>query len=78
LAFFHQLTNAIVPFYYLIGSLQTIKSISTNKPIVTLLPTSWVVFMGMLFELLADLRRWKSDKRENKRDVVCTKVDSKS
>ena len=31
--------------------------------------------MGMLFELLADLRRWKSDKKINKHDVLCTKLD---
>ena len=37
----------------------------TNDPTVSLIPTLWVIAMGMIFELIADLRRWNSDRKGN-------------
>ena len=30
-----------------------------------MVPTIWVIFMGMVFEAICDLRRWQSDRKGN-------------
>lgn len=65
LALFQQLKNAVNIFFIVNGILQCIPSISTNNPLVSLIPVSWVILIGMLFEGLADYKRWKQDNRVN-------------
>jgi hypothetical protein len=40
-------------------------SISTNSPLASFVPTLFVIFMGILFEFIADIRRWMSDRKIN-------------
>lgn len=65
LALFQQLKNAVNIFFIVNGILQCIPSISTNNPLVSIIPVSWVILIGMLFEGLADYKRWKQDNRVN-------------
>lgn len=65
LSLFQQLKNVIVCFYLLNSLLQTFPAISTNSPLAGFIPTCWIILMGILFDLLADLRRWKTDKSVN-------------
>ena len=43
-----------------------IPSISTNTPLGTLIPVCEVIIVGIIFELVADLRRGANDKKFNK------------
>jgi hypothetical protein len=65
IALFQQLKNAVNIFFIVNGILQCIPSISTNNPLVSIIPVSWVIIIGMLFEGLADYKRWKQDNRVN-------------
>lgn len=60
-----QLKNVIHIFFLFNGFLQTIPSISTNSPLASWVPVFWTMSMGMIFELIADIRRWNSDKKVN-------------
>ena len=62
-------------FYLINAILQSFPSISTNTPLASILPLVFVVVLGMIRELVDDLKRWKSDRRTNKRKF--TKVISK-
>lgn len=48
----NQLTNAINDFFIINGILQYIPAISTNEPLVSIIPVAFVVFLGMLFEFI--------------------------
>ena len=65
LSLMHQLANVIHIFYLANAYLQSMPSISTNSFLATLIPISWVMLLGILFELISDLRRWQSDKIVN-------------
>jgi len=79
LSLFMQLKNFINCFFLVNGVLQSIPSISTNAPIWSFLPVGWVIFMGMVFEFIADFRRWKSDKRINNCKIIrCYKANDKT
>ena len=54
-------------FYVINAILQTIPSISTNSPVATIIPLAFVILLGMLREGLADIRRWREDRRTNAR-----------
>jgi P-type E1-E2 ATPase len=49
---------------------QSIPKISNNSPLASLVPLAFVVLLGMLRELLADLKRWREDRRTNARKYV--------
>jgi len=49
--------------------LQSIPAISTNSPLASFIPVGWVIIMGMVFELVSDLRRYSSDKETNNYEV---------
>ena len=53
-------------FYLANVILQFQPSISTNSPIASLIPLSFVIFIGMLREFLADLKRWGEDRKTNR------------
>ncbi len=61
---FARVTNI---FYLINGILQSIPSISNNDPLATFIPLAFVVFLGMLREGLADLKRWRADRLTNAR-----------
>jgi len=52
-------------FFIVNGMLQSIPAISTNSPLASFIPVGWVIIMGMVFELVSDLRRYSSDKETN-------------
>lgn len=60
-----QLTKVIVVFNLINVVLQAIPSISTNNPLASLIPTLFIIFMGILKELVNELKRLKNDKRVN-------------
>ena len=74
---FLQLKNVINVFFLFNGFLQTIPSISTNTPLASLVPVSFVMVMGMIFEAVADLIRWDNDKRVNNYKVKIVRKDRK-
>ena len=59
---FMKLTNC---FYLFTGILQTFKTIRTNSPFAIFIPLSFVVFLGVLLELLAECKRYSEDKKTN-------------
>jgi magnesium-transporting ATPase (P-type) len=61
---FVRVTNV---FYVINAILQTIPSIRTNSPLASIIPLAFVVLLGMLREGLADIRRWREDRRTNAR-----------
>jgi hypothetical protein len=65
ISLFLQCKNVIHIFFLFNGFLQTIPAISTNSPLASIVPVIWVMIMGMLFEMVADIRRWRSDTRVN-------------
>lgn len=46
--------------------MQTFPAISTNTPLASLIPVSYVIILGMALEAVADLRRWSNDRMTNK------------
>jgi uncharacterized membrane protein len=65
ISLFLQCKNVIHILYIFNGFLQSIPAISTNSPLASIVPVVWVMIMGMLFELVADIRRWRSDSKVN-------------
>jgi len=53
-------------FYLINVILQYQPSISTNSPLASLVPLVFVIFIGMLKELIADVKRWREDMKTNK------------
>jgi Phospholipid-translocating ATPase N-terminal len=64
-ALFIQFLNLTNVFYLANVILQFQPGISTNSPLASLIPLSFVIFVGMLKEFLADLKRWSADKKTN-------------
>lgn len=60
-----QLKNVINIFFLFNSYMQSVSQISTNSPFASLIPVSWIIAMGMMFDLIADLRRWMSDRQVN-------------
>lgn len=44
---------------------QCIPAVSTNSPIVIIIPLSFVIGMGILQELIGELKRYNDDKKTN-------------
>jgi hypothetical protein len=66
IALFIQCLNVTNLFYTVSVILQFQPSISVNSPLAPLIPLSFVVLLGLVKELLADLKRWKYDRNTNK------------
>jgi len=66
---FQQLKSVINSFFIVNGLLQSIPAISTNSPLASFIPVGWVIIMGMIFELVSDLRRYSSDKKVNNQEI---------
>jgi magnesium-transporting ATPase (P-type) len=81
-ALLNQLMNVVNLFFIVNGILQYIPAISTNSPLASLVPVGWVMLMGMLFELIEDVKRHNQDKKDNtikveKVSASGGKIDSK-
>lgn len=60
-----QFTRVVNVFYLFNGILQSIPSVSTNDAIVTFIPLSMIVLMGVLKEGFLEVEKWLSDKQVN-------------
>ena len=60
-----QFTKVVNCFYAVNTVLQSIPSISTNDPIYSVLVLITLIIIGMVKELLADMKRFKTDKLSN-------------
>lgn len=55
----------VIVFYLITGILQFFKKWQTNKPFVILVPTFFIIGLGIVKEALAEIKRYKEDKRFN-------------
>ena len=84
IALFLQYKKVVVCVYTFNTVMQSIKSISTNSPLISLIPVVFVILVGMSKELYLECKRYKDDKRINQtpcrilRGVDPNAVDSKS
>ena len=58
IVFLYQFTRVINCFYVFNAVLQSIPSISTNNPLATIIPLSFVISVGILKEAIVELQRW--------------------
>lgn len=65
LSLLNQLMNVVNLFFIVNGILQCVPAISTNSPLASLVPVGWVMLMGILFELIEDLKRHSQDTKDN-------------
>ena len=65
ISLFLQFTKVVNCFYVVNTVLNSIPSISTNEPVYALAVLIVLILIGMLKELLADLKRYKTDKLSN-------------
>ena len=75
LSLFQQLKSIINLFFIVNGILQYIPSISTNSPLISLIPVSWVIILGIIFEGVSDVRRWLSDNEVNAQKITIVTTD---
>ena len=52
-------------FYLINVILQFQPNISTNSPLASLVPLCFVIFVGILKEFIADMKRWSQDRKTN-------------
>ena len=60
-----QFTKVVNIFYCVTAIMQCIPSIQTNSPAATLVPLAFVISLGILKELIAEVKRYKEDKAVN-------------
>ncbi len=60
-----QFTKVVNIFYCVTAIMQCIPSIQTNSPAATLVPLGFVISLGILKELIAEVKRYKEDKAVN-------------
>jgi magnesium-transporting ATPase (P-type) len=65
IAFGLQFLKVVNIFYLCTAILQSIPAVSTNKPIVIIVPLSCVIGLGIIQELIGECKRYKSDKATN-------------
>ena len=58
---FIQYTRVIIVFYSFNGVLQSIPAISTNNPLASIIPTAFIIFLGIMKELYYEYKRYKED-----------------
>lgn len=61
----YQFTRVVNCFYVFNAILQSTPSISTNSPLATIIPLSFVICVGIFKELVVEIRRWLEDKKVN-------------
>ena len=65
-----ELAKLLIIFYLFNGVVQAIPRFSTNSPLITLIPVSWCILIGMLLEGIADYRRRCSDYEFNVQELT--------
>jgi magnesium-transporting ATPase (P-type) len=55
--------------------MQSIPQFSTNSPLSSFVPIAWIIICCMLFEMVADIRRWREDKKANNHPVQIAKYN---
>ena len=63
---FLQFTRVVNIYYLFNGLLQMIPAVSTNKPIATFIPLSFVIMVGIIKEMIVEIKRGLDDKALNK------------
>jgi phospholipid-transporting ATPase len=76
MAILTQLSNVVNCFFIMNGFLQYFPSIKTNSPWASHFPVFWVIIMGIIFELLEELKRNDQDKEENSIKVTQMSLNS--
>ncbi len=62
-----QFTRVATDYRLANGILQSFPSISTNNPLASFIPLAVVVGIGMIRELITDVKRWQEDRLTNAR-----------
>jgi len=65
LSFIIQFARVVNCFYLVNVVFQFIPSVSTNDPLATLIPLTFVILLGMLREGIADFKRFRADRKTN-------------
>ena len=65
IALFLQFTKVVNCFYLANMILQSFPSISTNEPELVAIILSILILIGMIKELMADFKRYRTDKASN-------------
>lgn len=65
ITFFLQLTKVVNLFFLINGVLQCIPGISTNNPLTTMIPLSFVILLGILKEAVVEIKRFREDRAFN-------------
>jgi hypothetical protein len=47
------------------GIIQALPATGLNNPLATLIPLSFVILLGIIKELVVEIKRWKEDKKFN-------------
>ena len=61
-----QFTRVVNCFYCFNAVLQSIPAVSTNNPLATIIPLSWVILMGVIKEAIVEIKRWHDDRTVNR------------
>ena len=64
---FLQFTRVVNVFYFFNAILQSIPAISTNKPTATIIPLTFVIIVGIIKELIVEVKRWLDDREINRK-----------
>jgi len=62
-----QFARIINCFYLFNALLQCIPTISTNSPLATIIPLTFMIMLGVLKELVVELKRWHDDREANRK-----------
>lgn len=60
-----QFTKVVNLFFLINSFLQATPSISNNSPLATAIPLAFVVILGVIKELIAEIKRWQEDREFN-------------
>jgi phospholipid-translocating ATPase len=70
IALYLQFKKVVNIFYLVTAILNFIPSIAVNKPAATLVPLSFVILLGIAKEAVAEIKRYRDDKKTNAIKVI--------
>jgi len=62
---FLQFTRVINVFYVFNAILQCIPFVSTNSPMATIIPLTFIIIVGIIKEAVVEIKKWQDDKKIN-------------
>lgn len=62
----YQFTRVVNCFYVLNAFLQSTPSISTNDPLATIIPLTFIICVGIIKEAIVEVKRWLQDRQVNR------------